>query len=208
MLTARFYTEVPPQSLISGSVLRAELLSSMPETIEELRAEIERLKRKCDELTNRTRTPSSSDFSIKGVETFVMRIGPDERILHINSAFARHIGVSREDIVGQKTDILRRSLNPELFVAIARPEEGGSLVRLVTDDRGKVFEVKATLHQGMLDVVMEDVTDEQQFRDLVERYVLKDFDSLSDDELRTFRFPERRFMTVTFIDLRVFKKLV
>ena len=180
----------------------------MPETIEELRAQIERLKRKCDELTNRTRTPSSSDFSIKGVETFVMRIGPDERILHINSAFARHIGVPREDIVGQKTAILRRSLNPELFVAIARPEEGGSLVRLVTDDRGKVFEVKATLHQGMLDVVMEDVTDEQQFRDLVERYVLKDFDSLSDDELRTFRFPERRFMTVTFTDLRGFTKLV
>ena len=93
----------------------------MPETIEELRAEIERLKGKCDELTNRTKTPSSSDFSIKGVETFVMRIGPDERILHINSAFARHIGVSREDIVGQtnrhlasltKSRTIRRDRSP------------------------------------------------------------------------------------------------
>jgi serine/threonine protein kinase/class 3 adenylate cyclase len=137
-----------------------------------------------------------------------MRIGPDERILHINSAFARHVGISRVDIVGKKTEVLRRSLNPELFVAIARPEEGSSLVRLATDDRGKVFEVKTTLHEGLLDVVIEDVTDEQQFRNLVQRYVLKDFNSLSDEELRTFRFPERRFMSVSFTDLRGFTKLV
>jgi serine/threonine protein kinase/class 3 adenylate cyclase len=137
-----------------------------------------------------------------------MRIGPDGRILHINSAFARHVGVSRADIVGKKVEVLRRSLNPELFVAIARPEEGGSLVRLATDDRGKVFEVKTTLHDGMLDVVMEDVTDEHQFRSLVQRYVLKDFDILSDEELRTFRFPERRFMSVSFTDLRGFTQLV
>jgi len=35
---------------------------------------------------------------------------------------------------------------------------------------------------------------------LVQRYVLKDFDLLSDEELRTFRFPERRFMSVSFTD--------
>jgi serine/threonine protein kinase/class 3 adenylate cyclase len=180
----------------------------MPESIEGLRAEIERLKREYDELSKRARTPSSPDLSISGVEAFVMRIGPDERILHINSAFARHLGVSRTDVVGRKAEVLRRSLNPELFVAIARPEEGGSLVRLATDDRGKVFEVKTTLHEGMLDVVMEDVTDEHQFRNLVQRYVLKDFDLLSDEELRTFRFPERRFMSVSFTDLRGFTQLV
>jgi hypothetical protein len=180
----------------------------MPESIERLRAEIERLRREYDELSKRAKPPSSPDLSIRGVETFVMRIGPDERILHINSAFARHVGVSRADIVGKKAEVLRRSLNPELFVAIARPEEGGSLVRLATDDRGKVFEVKTTLHEGMLDVVMEDVTDEHQFRNLVQRYVLKDFDILSDEELRTFRFPERRFMSVSFTDLRGFTQLV
>ena len=180
----------------------------MPESIEGLRAEIERLRREYDELSKRARPPSSPDLSIRGVETFVMRIGPDERILHINSAFARHVGVSRADIVGKKAEVLRRYLNPELFVAIARPEEEGSLVRLATDDRGKVFEVKTTLHQGMLDAVMEDVTDEHQFRHLVQRYVLKDFDTLSDEELRTFRFPERRFMSVSFTDLRGFTQLV
>jgi len=180
----------------------------MPESIEGLRAEIERLRREYDELTKRAKTASWPDLSISGVETFVMRIGPDERILHINSAFARHLGVSRADIVGRKAEVLRRSLNPELFVAIARPEDGDSLVRLATDDRGKVFEVKTTLHEGMLDVVMEDVTDEHQFRNLVQRYVLKDFDILSDEELRTFKFPERRFMSVSFTDLRGFTQLV
>ncbi|MBV8176235.1 MAG: protein kinase [Verrucomicrobia bacterium] len=180
----------------------------MPESIEGLRAEIERLRREYEELSRRVETRSSPDLSIRGVETFVMRIGPDERILYINSAFARHAGVSRADIIGKEAKVLRRFLNPELFVAIARPEEGGSLVRLTIDDRGRAFEVKTTLHKGMLDVVMEDVTDEHQFRNLVQRYVLKDFDVLSDEELRTFRFPERRFMSVSFTDLRGFTQLV
>ena len=59
----------------------------------------------------------------------------------------------------------------------------------------------------MLDVVMQDVTDEQQFRSLVQRYVLKDFDNLSEEDLRTFRFPERRFMSFSFTDLRGFTDL-
>src|SRR4029077_7873481 len=42
----------------------------------------------------------------------------------------------------------------------------------------------------------------------LQRYVLKDFDTLSDEELRTFKFPERRFMSVSFIDLRGFTQLV
>jgi len=73
----------------------------MPESIEGLRAEIERLRREYDELSKRAETRSLPDASIRGVETFVMRIGPDERILHVNSAFARHVGVSRGDIVGK-----------------------------------------------------------------------------------------------------------
>jgi serine/threonine protein kinase/class 3 adenylate cyclase len=180
----------------------------MPETIEELQAEIQRLKRERDELKSRGKTPASPEVSIRGVETFAMRIGPDEQILHINTAFARHLGVSRDDVIGQKASILRSSLSQEMLMAIARPEEGGSQVRMANDDLGKVFQIKTTLHEGILDVVMEDVTDEQKFRELVQRYVLKDFDSLSDEELQTFRFPERRFMTVSFTDLRGFTKLV
>src|SRR5262249_585374 len=60
---------------------------------------------------------------------------------------------------------------------------------------------------GLLDVVMRDVTEERQFRGLVQRYVLKNFENLSEEELRTFRFPERRFMTVSFTDLRGFTVL-
>src|SRR2546423_12930807 len=128
----------------------------MPETIEQLRAEIERLKRERDELKAAGKTPELPAVSIRGVETLAMRVGPDEQILHVNTAFARYLGVSREDIVGQKIDILRRSLNREILMAIATPEEGGSLVRMANDDRGKVFRITTTLQDGMLDVVMED----------------------------------------------------
>jgi PAS domain S-box-containing protein len=60
-------------------------------------------------------------------------MGPDERILHINTAFARHLGISREDLIGRKMDILRRSLNRELLMAVTRPSEGESLVRTASD---------------------------------------------------------------------------
>jgi serine/threonine protein kinase/class 3 adenylate cyclase/Leucine-rich repeat (LRR) protein len=176
----------------------------MDETIQELRTEIERLQQ---ELKGRSKTPTSVATSIE-VDTFAMRIGPDELILQLNTAFAKHLGISNKaEIIGQKAEVLRRYLDHELLMAIVRPEEGGSLVRMANDGHGRVFEVKTTLHNDMLDVVMKDVTNEQQFRSLVQRYVLKDFDSLSEEDLRTFKFPERRFMTVSFTDLRGFTAL-
>ncbi len=180
----------------------------MAESIDELRAEIERLVQENQDLKARSKPPSTVMTSIEGLETFAMRIGPDESILHVNTAFARYLGVSRrEELVGQQAAVLRRFLNQEMLMAIVRPAEGQSLMRVAHDDHGKVYEIKTTLRDGMLDVVMQDVTDEQQFRSLVQRYVLKDFDNLSEEDLRTFRFPERRFMTISFTDLRGFTAL-
>ena len=65
----------------------------MAETIEQLQAEIERLKQELEALKATGRKPEPAPVSIRGVEAFVLRIGPDERILHINSGFARHLGV-------------------------------------------------------------------------------------------------------------------
>jgi|GEM_PF-2587375 len=180
----------------------------MPETIEELRAEIARLECENQKLKSPSKPPSGIYTSIEGLETFAMRIGEDERILHINTAFARHLCLARkEDLIGQEASALRRFLNPEMLRAIVRPAEGESLMRMANDEHGRVFEIKTTLHAGMLDVVMQDVTEEQQFRGLVQRYILKDFDNLSEEDLRTFRFPERRFMTISFTDLRGFTAL-
>ena len=181
---------------------------AMPDTFDELRSEIARLEQENREFKTRARTPGTAGTSIEGLDVFALRIGPDESIVHVNSAFARHLGLAgKEEIIGQPAAVLRRFLNQELITAIVRPAEGQSLVRMAHDDRGRVFEIKTTLHGGMLDVVMQDVTDEEQFRSLVQRYVLKDFDSLSDEDLRTFKFPERRFMTVSFTDLRGFTAL-
>ncbi len=180
----------------------------MPESTDELRAEIERLVRENEELKSRSKSSSNVLTSIEGLETFAMRIGPDEAILHLNTSFARYLGVTkRDELVGQKASVLRRFLNQEMLMAIVRPAEGQSLMRVAHDDHGKVYEIKTTLRAGMLDVVMQDVTDEQQFRSLVQRYVMKDFENLSEEDLRTFRFPERRFMTISFTDLRGFTAL-
>lgn len=180
----------------------------MPDTFDEMRGEIARLEQENRELKSRAKAPGTPGTSIEGLDVFAIRIGPDESIVHVNTAFVRHLGIAKkEEIIGQPAAILRRFLNQELITAIVRPAEGQSLVRMAHDDRGRVFEIKTTLRGGMLDVVMQDVTDEEQFRSLVQRYILTDFDSLSDEDLRTFKFPERRFMTVSFTDLRGFTAL-
>src|SRR5438105_1631824 len=100
----------------------------MSETIEQLRAEIERLKQELGALKTAGKGPEAAPVSIRGVETFALRIGPDERILHINTAFARHLGIARDDLIGRKMDVLGRSLNREMLMAVTKPAEGESLV--------------------------------------------------------------------------------
>ena len=67
----------------------------MPEKTDELQAEIERLVRENEELKSRSKSFGAVSTSIEGLETFAMRIGPDESILHLNTSFARYLGVAR-----------------------------------------------------------------------------------------------------------------
>ena len=103
----------------------------MPEKTDELQAEIARLVRENEDLKSRSKSFGAVSTSIEGLETFAMRIGPDESILHLNTSFARYLGVARrEEIVGQKAAVLRRFLDQEMLMAIARPAEGQSLMRV------------------------------------------------------------------------------
>lgn len=60
----------------------------MPESTDELRAQIARLARENDEVKSRSKSSSTVPTSIEGLETFAMRIGPDESIVYVNTSLS------------------------------------------------------------------------------------------------------------------------
>lgn len=167
--------------------------------LEELRAEIARLK---GQLAGTSGTHSGST-SIEGLETFTLRIGQDDIIHYANTPFCNHFKLTKDEIINKPVSELKRILDDAFLKAFDRPESGTEETT-VRDRSGKVYEVRRTLREGLLDVVIQDVTNEQRFKDYVKKYVSADLAELSEDDLDTFKYPERRFMSVSFTDLRGF----
>ncbi|MBF0245214.1 MAG: protein kinase [Planctomycetes bacterium] len=161
-----------------------------------------RLKQRNQELEGESTLPAAA--SIEGLYTLIVRIGADDVIQYVNSPFCRHFGVKKEDLAGEKSGVLKRLVDQQIFSAIARPVNSGSSSVRVKDEKGRSFEVQKTLKEGILDLVLTDVSDKAMFEHYVQRYVSTNLTKLSEEDLRTFKIPERRFMTVSFTDLRGF----
>jgi serine/threonine protein kinase/class 3 adenylate cyclase len=76
-----------------------------------------------------------------------------------------------------------------------------------SDEAGTHFRVKKSPAGDFSDFIFQNITDAVRLRDYVHRYVNAELTTLSEEDLATFRFPERRFMTVSFTDMRGFTKL-
>ncbi|MDX1681683.1 MAG: adenylate/guanylate cyclase domain-containing protein, partial [Phycisphaeraceae bacterium] len=168
-----------------------------PEELERLRTENERL------------LSSMAEASVAGISALAIRIDADDIVVYVNTAMAEYFDHSRDQLVGESASKLRAMVDENVAAALHGPETenrvpDGDVVR---DRGGRVFRVRTTVHDQMADIVLEDVTDEQRFRDYVRRYVSMDLADFREEDLSTFRFPERRFMSVTFTDLRGFTDL-
>ncbi|MBA2241885.1 MAG: protein kinase [Chthoniobacterales bacterium] len=177
--------------------------------VEQLQAENERLKVQLADV----RSGSSNDgaaVSIGSIETMTLRLGRGGRIEYANSAMARLAGVEKSALIGSDVSSLQRCLSEELARAVISLPADTAAVRVAgRTSAGQLgtFQVKVTSSAGHRDIVIQDVSDEHRFRAYVERYVSRELASLSDDELQSFKFPERRLMTVSFVDLRGFTAL-
>ncbi len=148
----------------------------------------------------------SSYMSIEGVDVMLLRIGSDESIQYVNRSFCERFGVSKEDILNEPSSILKKIMDAALFKVIQKPEDE-TLTSTVRDEKGVVYSVKATYKDKCLDIVYQDVSDEFKFKQYVSKYVSSDLDQLSDEDLVTFKYPERRNMTVSFTDIRGFTSM-
>ena len=133
--------------------------------------------------------------------TMVVRVSPEDIVLYANLALASYLRVPKSDLIGAPLEILATRAQGEVMACFQRPEGGRASNRLVTDAEGRVFEVKTYSEGGILDIVMDEVTTvDSVSRDL--RHVSgTSVDLLNEEELRTARQPERRYLTVSRVRL-------
>ena len=129
--------------------------------------------------------------------TLIARVSPDDIVLYANAALAAYLRVTKADLLGAPLDILAARACGEISACFRRPESGRTSNQLVTDDQGRVFELKTYSEGGVLDIVLDEVTTiDSVNRDL--RHVSgTSVDVLNEEELRTARQPERRYLTVS-----------
>lgn len=142
------------------------------------------------------------------LRTMVARVSPDDMVIYANAALATYLRVPKRLLTGSPLDVLAARCHGEVASCFSRPESGRTSNRLVTDDEGRVFEAKAYSDGGVLDIVLDEVTT----ADSVGRE-LKDssgtpVESLSEEELRTARHPERRYLTISMTRLVGLSKVV
>jgi len=132
----------------------------------------------------------------------VARVSPEDIVIYANGALAAYLDVSKNDLLGAPLDVLARRCQGEIASCFARPDSGRGGNRLVTDAAGRVFESKLYSEGGVLDIVVDEVTTGDHVSRELREVSGTPFEMLTEDELRTARQPERRYITVSHCRLR------
>lgn len=127
----------------------------------------------------------------------IARVSQDDIVLYANRAMAQYLRVHKSHLVGAPLETLEARVHGEVQECFRRPIAGKTSNRLVTDQDGRVFEAKTYSEAGILDIVLDEVTTlESVHRDLL-HVSGTSVEILTEEELRTARQPERRFLTVS-----------
>jgi serine/threonine protein kinase/class 3 adenylate cyclase len=132
----------------------------------------------------------------------VVRVSPDDIVLYANGALCAYLGASKVEIIGSPLAAVAQRCEGEISSCFYRPKAGRAHNHLVTDSDGRVFEAKIYSDGGMLDVVLDEVTSADVIGRELRSSTGTPFHSLTEDELRTTRQPERRYLTVSHTLLR------
>ena len=128
--------------------------------------------------------------------SIVLRVSHDDRVLYANEAFCRYAGKPRAEIEGCSVADLASMTTGEVAECFASIQEHSQPNALVTDRDGRVFEVKTARELGALDIVLDEVTDAEQLSEVLRDSSGTPLEELDEDELRTLRNPDLRFVTI------------
>ncbi|MEM9399135.1 MAG: protein kinase [Verrucomicrobiota bacterium] len=159
--------------------------------------------------TNRQLKQDNTSISVDGLDIFLLRIDQQNQIRYVNKAFATYLGLTKEDLVNQNVSLLNKFISYELVEVIAQiPEEPVIEINELRDERNaRILRLKINTTAQGRDIILQDVTSSAIFKHYAQRYLPIDIEALSPEDLDTFYYPERRFMSVFFIDLRGFTSI-
>jgi serine/threonine protein kinase/class 3 adenylate cyclase len=134
--------------------------------------------------------------------TMRARISAEDIVLYANRALAVYLGVSKEELIGTPLEVLAGCCEGEMAACFQRPEGGRQSNRLVADASGRVFEIRTSSESGVLDIILDEVTTAAAVSGVLAGVTGTLVDDLNEEELRTVRQPEKRYITIGFTLLR------
>ncbi|HEY5741719.1 MAG TPA: protein kinase, partial [Terrimicrobiaceae bacterium] len=135
------------------------------------------------------------------IGTMVARVSLDDVIIYANDALAKYLNTPKRNLIGSSLVEVSRLCNGEISSCFARPETGRSINHLVTDDEGRIFEAQLYSRGGALDIILDETGAPEGRANELRQSSGTPFESLNEDELRTVRHPERRYLSVTYTQL-------
>ena len=192
---------------MTASEENTPLSSDISERYHHALREIKSLRLEIKNLRSDLSEGPSDLHSLHGLDLLLLRFGADGIIKYANTAFCSFFSVGRGDLIGANRKILGSLPHSSLLEPLNRLPSQGSRSLEALDDKGDTYLIKITHNQADYDVVMENITDKQKFREYVQKYIGTDFNALKDEDLTSFRYPERRLMSVSFTNIRGFTKL-
>lgn len=136
------------------------------------------------------------------LRAMLARVSQNDLVIYANASLCQYLGVSKRDLIGTPLDVLAARCQGEISTCFIRDVSHRTSNHLVTDAEGRVFEAKIYSEGGVLDIVLDEVSS-TEFVGSDLRYASgTPFESLEEDELRTARLPERRYITIGHTQLR------
>ena len=134
--------------------------------------------------------------------TMIARVSLEDVVIYANEPLADYLRTPKSKLVGSSLRDVALLCTGEVSSCFMRPQTGRTSNRLVSDGAGTVFEAQLYSDGGVLDIVLDPVASADFARSPLADSSGTLLESLSEEELRSIRHPERRYLTVTYTRLQ------
>ena len=136
------------------------------------------------------------------LRTMIARVSIDDVIIYANDALAAYLRTPKRNLMGSSLEEVSRLCGGEIPECFARPPSGRTSNRLVTDADGRIFEAQVYASGGTLDIILDEIGTVGLATSELRESSGTPLELLSEEELRTVRHPERRYLSITYTRLR------
>jgi serine/threonine protein kinase/class 3 adenylate cyclase/formylglycine-generating enzyme required for sulfatase activity len=141
----------------------------------------------------------SDSTSLAGVEILGLHLDPHYKITYVNGVFCREFGVLRADLIGHERSRLKTLGQSEFFEPLFEEKLSSVEQKIAVGVRHFLLKIQAK--EDGFHITWTDTSENYRLKSMVERYVSKE---LMDSDDSSLKIPERRFMSVSFTDMRGF----